>query len=251
MNQLNRVVIFGATSGMAEQVARQLVQQGSSVFCVARNQERLAPLLADLRVRANQSQIIEGAIVDLVDTTQHQMLWQMAKETLHGCDAILIAQGMLPNQQKCEQSIDNTLESIQINAISVISLLTLVANDFQQQQQGVIAVISSVAGDRGRQSNYIYGSAKGMVSIFLQGLRNRLFKHHVSVVNIKPGFTRTRMTEGMKRDGFLWANAEDVAKGIIYAMRTGRDDVYLKWIWKWVMLIIKHIPESIFKRLSL
>lgn len=251
MNKLNRVVIFGATSGIAERVARQLVEQGSSVVCVARNAERLNSLIQDLKVRASVSQVVESYTVDLSDISLHDKIWQYANEVMNGCDAVLIAQGLLPNQQECEQSVDKTLDSIQINALSVISLLTIIANDLEKRRSGVITVITSVAGDRGRQSNYVYGSAKGMLSLFLQGLRNRLYRSNVAVVNIKPGFTRTRMTEGMKRDGFLWADADQTAKGIIVAMRQGKQEVYLKSIWRLIMLIIKHIPETIFKRLSL
>lgn len=251
MNKLNRVVIFGATSDIAEHVARQLVEQGSSVICVARNTERLDSLIKDLRVRASNSQIVEPYLADLSDINLHGKIWNYATEKMCGCDAVVMAHGILPNQQECEQSVEKTLESIQINALSIISLLTIIANDFEQKKTGVIAVITSVAGDRGRQSNYVYGSAKGMVSLFLQGLRNRLYKSKIDVVNIKPGFTRTRMTEGMNRDSFLWADADQTAKGIIKAMRKGQQDVYLKSIWWLVMLIIKHIPETIFKRLSL
>lgn len=251
MNKLNRVIIFGATSDMAEQVARQLVTQGSSIYCIARQETRLEALLADLRVRADNSQNILGTVADLSDLTHLEALWQKAVHELGGVDAVLMAQGILPDQQLCQANVNATMEAIQINVLNHIALLTYIANDFEQQKSGVIAVISSVAGDRGRQSNYVYGASKGMLSLFLQGLRNRLYKSGVSVVDIKPGFTRTRMTAGMKQDGFLWANADETAQGIVKAMRNGTDIVYLKWIWRWVMLVIKHIPETIFKRLSL
>lgn len=251
MNSLNKVVILGATSGIAEHAIRQLVSEGASVFCVARNQDKLDLLLNDLRIRAQSGQIIAGYLCDLDDLNQHAILWQEAKNTLKGCDGVLFAQGVLPNQVECEQSPNKTLNSIHTNALSIIHLLTIIAHDFAQQQYGSIAVISSVAGDRGRQSNYIYGASKGMLNIFLQGLRNRLYPDHVSVTTIKPGFTRTRMTEGMNREGFLWANADEVGKGIVHAMRHGKNEVYLKPIWRWIMFIIKSIPECIFKRLKL
>lgn len=251
MNSLNKVVVFGATSGIAEHAIRQLVSEGASVFCVARQQDKLDLLLNDLRVRAHSGQTISGSVCDLGDLNQHAAIWQQAQTTLQGCDGVLLAQGVLPNQTECEQSVEQTLACIHINALSVISLLTLIANDFAQQQKGAIAVISSVAGNRGRQSNYVYGASKGMLNVFLQGLRNRLYPHHVSVTTIKPGFTRTRMTEGMKREGFLWADADEVGKGIVQAMRHGKDEVYLKPIWRWVMCVIQSIPECVFKRLKL
>ena len=142
-------------------------------------------------------------------------------------------------------------QEIETNALSVINLLTLLANHLEKQQHGVIAVISSVAGDRGRQSNYVYGAAKGMVTLFLQGLRNRLTKVNVDVVTIKPGFVDTPMTAAFDKNGPLWARPEQIAKGIIRAMQKGKDEVYLPWFWWGIMLIIKHIPEIIFKRMSL
>ena len=251
MNSLSKVIIFGATSGIAKHAARQLVCEGASVHCVARNQEKLDSLLADLRIRANDSQIISGSLHDLDDISQHATIWQQAKDSLGGCDGVLMAQGVLPNQTECQQSAEKTLASLHTNAISIINLLTLAANDFEAQKNGAIAVISSVAGDRGRQSNYIYGAAKGLLSIFLQGLRNRLFKSRVSVTTVKPGFTRTQMTAEMNREGFLWADADVVGKGIVQAMRQGKDEIYLKPIWRIIMMLIKAIPETIFKRLSL
>lgn len=251
MNALNKVIIFGATSDIAETVIRRLVGEGASVYCIARNRDRLDALLADLQIRAGEHQHIAGAVADLSDIDKHEKLWQDALDSLGGCDGVLCAHGTLPDQEACQQSREATLQALNINATGIISLLTPIANYMQAQQQGVIAVISSVAGDRGRQSNYVYGAAKGMLSIFLQGLRNRLAKHHVSVVTIKPGFTRTRMTEGMNRQGFLWADAAEVGDGIVNAMRKGKDEVYLKPIWRLVMLVIKNIPERIFKRLSL
>ncbi|MCV6590706.1 MAG: SDR family oxidoreductase [Marinobacterium sp.] len=251
MNTLNRVVIFGATSSIAEQTARQLVQQGASVYCIGRNPERLATVIADLKTRAGNSQIIDGISADLTRTDKHESLIATANDSLGGLDAALIAHGSLPEQQKCEQDITLTLQEFDTNALSVISLLTLLANRFEKQQRGVIATISSVAGDRGRQSNYIYGAAKGMVSLFMQGLRNRLHKHNVSVVTIKPGFVDTPMTKGFDKSGFLWAQPDKVARGIIRSMQKGKGEVYLPGFWQLIMLIIRSIPESIFKRLSL
>ncbi len=250
-NSLNKVVVFGATSDIAQNVARQLIEQGANVCCVARDQDRLDTLLADLKVRAADGQNVQGVVADLSNLDELDALWQQAKDSLGGCDGVLMAQGVLPDQALCQQSIQETLTVLNINSLGVVGLLTVIANDFEMQKKGVIAVISSVAGDRGRQSNYVCGASKGVLSVFLQGLRNRLFKHGVSVLDIKPGFTRTRMTEGMDRQGFLWANADDTAKDIVRAMRNGADTVYLKWIWRWVMLVIKHIPETVFKRLSL
>jgi short-subunit dehydrogenase len=250
MNSLKKVLIIGATSAIAEQCARRLVAQGASVFCVARNQEKLDAVASDLKVRAPGA-VIGTFVMDVCDQGRHQHMLDSAVQTLGGLDGVLIAHGSLPEQKACEQSVAQTLAEIDTNGLSVISVLTLLANHFEQQQNGVIAVISSVAGDRGRQSNYVYGAAKGMVSIFLQGLRNRLYRSGVDVVTIKPGFVDTPMTAEFDKSGPLWASPEAVASGIVRAMRKGRGEVYLPWFWWGIMLVIKHIPEVIFKRLSL
>jgi len=251
MNSLNRVLIFGATSAIAEQTARQLVQDGASVYCIGRNEQKLDRVISDLKVRAGVNQTISGISADLVDQSKHQDLINRANEVLGGLDAVLIAHGTLPDQKACEVDAELTQKEIHINALSVINLLTILGNQFESQGKGVIAVISSVAGDRGRQSNYVYGAAKGMVSLFMQGLRNRLVSKGVSIVTIKPGFVDTPMTSEFDKKGPLWAKPDAIAKGILSAMRKGKNEVYLPWFWWWIMQIIKHIPEAIFKKLSL
>ena len=134
--------------------------------------------------------------------------------------------------------------------MSVISLLTILANQLEHQGSGSIAVITSPSGDRGRQSNYIYGTAKGALTIFLQGLRNRLSKSNVHVLTIKPGFVDTPMTKDFKK-GFLWVNPDVVSKGIYNAINKKREVVYLPFFWRYIMIIIKSIPEKLFKYLSL
>lgn len=251
MNSLKRVVIFGATSAIAEQVARQLVSQGASLICVGRNSDKLTAITDDLKVRASNDQVIEPLIADLTDSSSHEEIIRKAQQTLGELDAVLIAHGTLPKQKDCEGDLQLTLKELDTNGVSAISLLTLLANYFEQKEKGVIGVISSVAGDRGRQSNYVYGAAKGMVTLFTQGLRNRLSKKNVDVVTIKPGFVDTPMTAEFEKSGLLWAKPDSVAKGIIKAMKKGKSEVYLPWFWHPIMLIIKHIPEFIFKRMSL
>lgn len=251
MNPTNNVLIIGATSAIAESCCRQLIGEGASLVCIGRDENKLASLKQDLSVRAANEQQVHCIVADLTDTQNHRTLLDEAYSLLPNIDSVLIAHGSLPDQKRCEASFKETVNQLNINALSVISLLTELGNDFEARKQGVIAVITSVAGDRGRQSNYVYGAAKGMVSTFLQGLRNRLSKSHVSVVDIKPGFVDTPMTAAFDKSGPLWAQPEQVAEGIIHAMKKGKDDVYLLWFWRWIMLIIKMIPERIFKKLSL
>lgn len=248
---MKKIVIFGATSAIASACARLWVTQGNSLFLIGRNKAKQQSVLADLRVRGAHDQCIEGVSADLDVLAEHENLLARAEAALGGIDVILIAHGTLPDQNACEKSVERTLAEIHTNALSAISLLTLAANRLEAQGEGVIAVISSVAGDRGRQSNYVYGAAKGMVTLFLQGLRNRLARKGVTVLTIKPGFVDTPMTAQFEKKGLLWAQPEAVAKGIGKAVAQRRDVVYLPSIWRWIMLIIRHIPEPIFKRLSL
>jgi short-subunit dehydrogenase len=146
--------------------------------------------------------------------------------------------------------VDKALEEFQVNCTSVISLLILLANYFEPRKRGCIAVISSVAGDRGRKANYLYGAAKAAVTVFLGGLRGRLAKSGVSVITIKPGFVDTPMTASMRK-GLLFASPRKVGEGIYHAMLKGKEVVYLPWFWRPIMLVVKSIPEPIFKKLSI
>jgi short-subunit dehydrogenase len=163
---------------------------------------------------------------------------------------VLIAHGTLCNQKACEQSVNETLAEIQTNALSTISLLTIIANRFEAKQMGTIAVISSVAGDRGRASNYVYGSAKAMLTAFTSGLRQRLYQSNVYVVTIKPGFVDTPMTAEFKK-GLLWANPAAVAATIIKAIDKRKNNLYVPAFWWLIMAVIKMIPTKLFSKLKL
>ena len=169
------------------------------------------------------------------------------------CCALILIASCGPNmrdQARCEREVRVALEEFSTNALSVISLLTLAAPIFEQQRQGTIAVISSVAGDRGRQNNYLYGSAKAAVSTFLQGLRSRLFKSGVAVVTIKPGLVDTPMTAHLRKTA-LFASPEPVGAAIYQAIFKGQETAYVPWFWQGVMIVIKLVPERLFKRLNL
>jgi hypothetical protein len=165
-------------------------------------------------------------------------------------DILLIAYGTLPDQAECIANIELTQAEINLNYLSVVSILTGISQLMLKQGSGTIAVISSVAGDRGRKSNYIYGSAKGGLTIFLQGLRNALSEKGVHVLTIKPGFVDTPMTADFKK-GLLWVKPEKVANDIVKAVNAKKDVMYSPWFWRWIMLIIKMIPERIFKKMNL
>ncbi len=247
---MNNIIIFGATSAIAEATAREWVGRGCSLFLIARNAAKLDAVRDDLRVRAVPGQRIETALADLDDFSRHAALIEEVDHALGGIDVALIAHGSLPEQAECERSVQRTLAEMTTNALSVVSLLTLLANYFERRGRGTIVAISSVAGDRGRQSNYVYGSAKGMVSLFLQGLRNRLYRKGIAVVTIKPGFVDTPMTAQFKKN-FLWASPESVARDIVRHVERGKDVIYVPWFWRYVMLLLRAIPERWFKRLRL
>jgi short-subunit dehydrogenase len=245
---MQKILIIGATSAIAEACAKRFAAQGHSLFLLARNGSRLESLAQDLRVRGATAVHCASFEANALET--HQALLEQVKTELNGLDRVLIAHGTLSDQQACEQSVELTLQELQTNALSVIALLTLLANHFAQQRHGNIAVIGSVAGDRGRQSNYIYGTAKGALGIFLQGLRNRLNKSGVQVLTIKPGFVDTPMTAAFPK-GPLWATPEKVALDIDRAIEKKKDVLYTPGFWILIMLVIKSIPEKLFKRLSL
>jgi short-subunit dehydrogenase len=244
-------LVFGATSAIAQAVLRRLVAQGASVYCIGRNGPRLAAVLADLRVRAAPDRIVDGQTADLLDTDTHSSLFTSAEARIGELDAVLIAHGTRPDQAACAASTERTLAAIAENGTSAVSLLTIAANYFDPKGRGVIAAISSVAGDRGRQSNYAYGASKSLVSTFLQGLRNRLAARGVSVLTVKPGFVDTPMTADINPKGILWSTPDVVARDIVRAMKRGADVIYTPWYWYWIMLVLRHLPEALFKRMRL
>jgi len=245
---VKRVLILGATSAIARGAARLLAERGDRLFLVARDAAKLEATAQDLRVRGAAG--VDCAVADLNDFSRHEALLDEATATLGGLEVVLIAYGTLSDQKACERSFEATERELRTNFLSVVSLLTPLANRMEAQRGGTIAVISSVAGDRGRGSNYVYGTAKGALSLFLQGLRNRLHPAGVRVVTIKPGFVDTPMTANVKKNA-LFAAPETVAKGIVRAVDRGDEVVYLPPFWRGVMALIRAVPEPLFKRLKL
>ena len=245
---MKNILILGASSAIAEKVAQAYATRDHHLYLVARNQQRLQLIAEDLKVRGAGE--VSSLAADISDTSGHEALLNTIQGKLDRIDIVLVAYGSLGDQAACETSVAETLAELNTNCISVISLLTLLANMMQRQGSGTVAVISSVAGDRGRQSNYVYGTAKGALSIFLQGLRNRLDRHGVHVLTIKPGFVDTPMTRDFSK-GLLWVGPEAIARGIVRAVNKRKDIVYLPFFWRYIMLIIRLIPERIFKHMSL
>jgi decaprenylphospho-beta-D-erythro-pentofuranosid-2-ulose 2-reductase len=245
---VTKILVIGATSAIAEHCARIWAGRGDALYLVARNEERLKTIAADLKVRGAAN--THCHCMDLNDMGSHAAMLDAAEGAMGGVDTVLIAHGTLSNQKACEQSVEETLTEINTNALSTIGLLTHIANRFETKQAGTIAVISSVAGDRGRASNYVYGSAKAMVTAFTSGLRQRLYKSNVAVVTIKPGFVDTPMTASFKK-GRLWAKPTAVAAKIVRAIDKRKDEVYVPAFWWVIMAVIKAIPIKLFKRRTL
>jgi short-subunit dehydrogenase len=237
-----RILILGATSMLAHETAKLFAKDGAEFVLVARSPEKLTAVADDLTVRGAKK--VATILADLSDLTRHQEVLNEALGAFSGLDMVLVAYGTLGDQLLSQQNVEATLREWNNNCTSVISLLTLLANYFEQEGRGCLAVISSVAGDRGRQSNYIYGAAKAAVTVFLQGLRNRLAKKGVSVITIKPGMVDTPMTAHMPKS-LLLADPQVVGRGIYQAMLKRREVVYLPGYWRYIMWIIKSIPEPI------
>ncbi len=240
------VLILGATSDMAVAIARQLASEGYSITLAARNTERLSALESDLRVRYKAA--VQTARFDALDFASHAEFYESLTEKP---DIVICVFGLLGDQSHAENDWSQAHRIIDSNYTGAISILNVAANDLERRKKGMIIGVSSVAGERGRQSNYIYGSAKAGFTAYLSGLRNRMFRHGVHVMTVKPGFVRTRMIEGMDTPGVLTASPVKVAKRISKAIRKKPDVVYVLPIWSIIMLVIRLIPETVFKRLKL
>jgi decaprenylphospho-beta-D-erythro-pentofuranosid-2-ulose 2-reductase len=246
---MKRVLIVGATSAIAVACARRWAAEGAMLFLVGRRADRLDQIASDLVARG-----AKGAtphVLDMNDFDAHQTMLDACVGSLGGVDVALIAHGTLSDQKACEADAKVALHELSTNGLSVIALLTPLANLMEAKRAGVIAVISSVAGDRGRPSNYVYGTAKAAVSAFCEGLRARLFKAGVHVLTIKPGFVDTPMTAGMPLPRPLVATPERVANDILRAIERRKDSIYTPWFWSGIMLIIRSVPGFLFKRASL
>jgi short-subunit dehydrogenase len=243
-----KILVLGATSGIAEATCRVWAAEGASLFLVARNPEKLAAVAADLKVRG--AHFVDTAVADLDDTASHPELLAHAVNSLTGLDIAYLAHGVLGDQAAAEADFPTAAQVLHTNFIAPVSLLTWLANHMVQRKSGVLAVLSSVAGDRGRKSNYVYGASKAGLSAFLGGLRNRVDREGVTVLTIKPGPTRTAMTSAMPGSE-KFADVNAVARSIAAAISAKKDTLYVPFQWQPIMFIIRNIPERVFKKLNL
>lgn len=240
------LLVLGATSDMAAAIAKKFASEGYNIQLAARNSERLRPLQSDLTIRNSITCSIHE--FDAGQLATHATFLSSLPTR---ADITICVFGYLGDQQLAESDWNECERILQTNYIGAVSILNLVANDYATKGTGLIAGISSVAGERGRQSNYFYGSAKAGFTAYLSGLRNRLFHKNVHVLTVQPGFVYTKMTENMPLPGLLTATPEVVAAVVYRAILKKKNVVYVKGFWRWIMLIIKSIPEFIFKKLKL
>ena len=243
---MSYVLIIGAKSDIAIALARKYAENGYNLYLAARQVDELEIIAKDIAIRTQQS--VKCIELDILDYPAHAAFYHALSEKPIGVISVV---GYLGTQDNAQTNFAEAQKIINTNYTGVVSILNIIANDFEQRKAGFIVGISSVAGDRGRKSNYIYGSAKAALSTYLSGLRNRLYSANVYVLTVKPGFVATKMTEGMDLPAKLTAQPQQVANDIFIAQQKKQNVLYTIWIWKWIMLIIKYIPEWKFKAMSI
>ncbi len=241
------VLILGATSAIARATAAAFAARGATLYLASRDAEELRRIAADIHLRYDTP--VQYGLFDAEATASHKEFFKGVLVALPNLSGVVLAFGYLGDQQAARDFSAGS-KIIAANFTGAASILSQCADHFESQQRGFIIGISSVAGDRGRQSNYVYGAAKGALSLYLQGLRNRLYACGVRVITIKPGFVDTAMTYGLP-GLFLVATPQSIGESIVRSLEKSADVVYLPWFWRYIMLIIKHIPEPIFKRMKL
>lgn len=243
---MSYILMIGGRSDIAKATAREYAKHGYDLYLAARNADNLQDFANDINIRTQQT--VKTVELDICDLNSHQNFYEGLNEKPFG---VICAVGYLGEQEVAEKDFAQTQQIINTNYTGIVSLLNIIANDFEVRRSGFIIGISSVAGDRGRKSNYLYGSAKAAFTAYLSGLRNRLYESQVHVLTVKPGFVATQMTANMDLPEKLTAQPKEVAMAIYKAQQKKKNVLYTKWMWKWIMLIIKNIPESKFKKMSI
>ena len=243
---MNSVLLIGATSDIAKACAESYAKQGVNLILAGRNLEKLKLLCNDYQIRFDvKASPLE---LDVIDIDTHESIIDSITELP---STTLVFAGYLGDQEVGQRDLKEAKYIMDANYTGIVTICNVIANRYETQKDGAIVVLSSVAGERGRQSNYLYGSAKAGLTAYLSGLRNRLSKSNVHVMTVLPGFMATKMTEELNLPRPLTAQPDEVAKSLMRAITKKKDVVYIKWIWKYIMLVIRNIPEGIFKKLSL
>lgn len=245
---MTRVLLISANSDVAKACARVYAEHGFDLVLASRNITETELLAKDIQIRYQRK--VECLFLDIQDTSSHQGFFDKVIET-GDLSGVLCFTGYLGDQAASQKNTAELIKITESNYLGIASLLEIIAAYLEQRKEGFIVALSSVAGDRGRKSNYHYGAAKAALSTFLSGLRNRLSESNINVLTVKPGFMNTRMTSELELPPLLTAEPEDVAFAIYKAQQKKRHVIYVKGIWFFIMLIIKHIPESIFRKTNL
>jgi decaprenylphospho-beta-D-erythro-pentofuranosid-2-ulose 2-reductase len=240
------VLILGATSDIGSAIARKFAAEKYNVQLAGRNIAQLQPFKSDIEIRYNVQCSLHA--FDALDISSHQSFYSGLSPKP---DVSVYVVGYMNDNEKVLADWNETLKTINTNYTGAVSILNIIADDYADKRAGTIVGISSVAGNRGRQSNYIYGSAKAGFTAYLSGLRNRMFHYGVHVLTVLPGFVYTRMTEHLKLPAPLTARPEEVGDAVYHAVRNKKDILYVKWFWRWIMKVITNIPEGMFKKRKL
>ncbi|HUO05658.1 MAG TPA: SDR family oxidoreductase [Candidatus Binataceae bacterium] len=244
---MEKILILGATSPIARALALKFAGEGARIFMASRDATETARAAADVAVRSGVP-ALSGAF-DAADFGAHDAFIRHAAHELGGLDGVIVCFGTLGDEEAAQEDPAEALATLHQNFTGAVSLITLAARHLEQQRSGFIIIIGSVAGDRGRAKNYVYGSAKGALAIFAQGLRGRLAKSGVHVMTVKLGTVDTRMTFG-RDDAKLTVSPATAADSIYAAWRKHAEVVYVPWFWRIIMNGLRLIPERQFKRVS-
>lgn len=243
---MTTVLILGATSDIAKETVHELAAKKMNIILAGRREQDMDVLKSDLEIRYGVD--VDCKYFDALDFERHADFFTEITQAHPSLDGVLLMYGAMNDQKEAEQSFESSRHMIDVNYTSAVSILNIAANYFEKHRRGFIGAVSSVAGDRGRQSNYIYGSTKAGLSVYLEGLRNRLYQSGVQVLTVKPGMVDTKMTYGVVDESPLLASPSQVAQDIAKGIEKKRNVLYTPWFWIVIMFVIKIIPEFIFKR---
>ena len=242
-----RLLVLGANSDMAAALAAVFArEQKADLYLASRQLESLEGLARDLSLRYQVQ--AQAVFFDALDQETHAAFYRSLNPPP---DGVVVAFGYLGDQDKAQREWPEARRILETNLLGAVSILEPIAQDMSQRKAGFIIALASVAGERGRMSNYIYGAAKGGLLVYLDGLRHRLSSQGVRVLTVQPGFVATKMTQGMDLPGLLTASPQEVAADVYRAWRRGRSRIYSKWFWRWIMLIIRCLPQKIMHRTKL
>jgi len=248
MSTPRRVLVLGATSGIAQAVARVYAAGGARLALVARSREHLATVASDLAVRGGE--VVLQRSIDLCELDRHRTLLAEAETALDGLDVVLVAHGMLPDQKACQENPRRAVASWDVNFVSAATLMEAAAERMAAAGRGTLGVLSSVAGERGRADNYVYGAAKAALTTYASGLGHRLRGTGVTVVTLKPGPVDTPMIRGRNISPGLVADVDVVGRRIHRALERGERVVYVPGKWRWIMAVLRALPVRLFERLK-